>query len=220
MLAVSSTGRKLVMALTGQLMFVFLIAHMIGNSTIYFGRLNAYAASLHALPFLLWPFRICMATTLSFHIFFGAILTIENKAAKPRGYVVSSRQNATFSGRNMIWTGVLIGAFLAYHLMHFTLQVVEPASSAFRNHDALNMPDVVQMLVRSFQQADIAFLYGVAAAVLMLHLSHGIQSSFQTMGLNNDRTMPVFMKGGWAAAVFVFFGYAAIPAAIILGMVR
>ncbi len=120
------------MAVTGQMMILFVIVHLLGNTTIYFSNLNAYAAALHALPVLLWMIRLFMVAMLCLHIYFGIVVTLENKKAKPQSYAVTNHLSTTFAGRNMIWTGSLIGAFLVYHLLHFTFQVIDPAVSAIR----------------------------------------------------------------------------------------
>lgn len=216
----STVGRKILMAVTGQMMILFVIIHLLGNTTIYFNNLNAYAAALHALPVLLWMIRLFMVAMLCLHIYFGIVVTLENKKAKPQSYAVTNHLSTTFAGRNMIWTGALIGAFLVYHLLHFTIQVIDPAVSAINNTDALGRPDVLMMVVRSFQDMGIASLYVTSVAGLLLHLSHGIQSSFQTWGLNNDRTLPVFVKAGTITAVILFLGYAAIPVVIVAGLLK
>jgi len=216
----STVGRKILMAVTGQMMLLFVIIHLLGNTTIYFSSLNAYAAALHALPALLGMIRLFMVAMLCFHIYFGIVVTLENKKAKPQSYAVTNHLSTSFAGRNMIWTGSLIGAFLVYHLLHFTFQIVDPSAAAVRNPDALGRPDVLLMVVRSFQDIGIVSLYVTSVAGLLLHLSHGIQSSFQTWGLNTDRSLPVFVKAGTATAVILFLGYAAIPIVIVAGFLK
>ena len=220
MFPTSTVGRKILMAVTGQMMILFVIIHLLGNTTIYFSNLNAYAAALHALPVLLWMIRLFMVAMLCLHIYFGIVVTLENKKAKPQSYAVTNHLSTTFAGRIMIWTGTLIGAFLLYHLLHFTFQVIDPAVSAINNPDFLGRPDVLMMVVRSFHDMGIVSLYVTSVAGLLLHLSHGIQSSFQTWGLNNDRTLPVFEKAGLATAVVLFLAYAAIPVSIVVGIVK
>ncbi len=220
MFPTSTVGRKILMAFTGQMMLLFVIIHLLGNTTIYFSNLNAYAAALHALPVLLWMIRLFMAAMLCLHVYFGIVVTLENKKAKPESYAVTNHLSNTFAGRNMIWTGSLIGAFLVYHLLHFTFQIIDPAVSAIHNTDSLGRPDVLMMVVRSFHDSGIVSLYVTSVAGLLLHLSHGIQSSFQTWGLNNDRTLPVFVTAGTTTAVVLFLGYAAIPVSILMGILK
>ena len=220
LLPTSSVGRKLVMAATGQLIFLFVIVHVLGNATIYFGLLNAYAAHLKALPPLLWSFRLGLIILFAFHIFYGIVLTLENNAAKPQSYVFRNDLSATVAGRNMIWTGAVIGSFLIYHLLHFTIQVTNPSVAAARHLDSLGRPDVFTMVVKSFQNFGIAFVYLLSMTALWLHLSHGIQSSFQTWGLTSDNSLPIIKRVGAIAAVILFIAYIAVPVVIATGIVK
>jgi succinate dehydrogenase / fumarate reductase cytochrome b subunit len=218
----STVGRKLLMAITGVMLLCFIIIHVLGNSTIYFGWLNAYAEHLHALPPLVWAFRIVMLLLFAVHVYFGILLSLENSAARPQAYAVKKDRRATFAGKNMIWTGVVVAAFLVYHLLHFTLHVTNPAISAGvgGNVDALGRPDVLKMVVLSFQQAGIAAVYIIAMIALALHLSHGALSFFQTLGMNSDKTIEVFEKIGVTVAVILFIGYASIPIAVYVGILK
>jgi len=222
LLPTSTVGRKLLMALTGQFMIIYVLAHVLGNSTIYSGAINAYAEGLRHWPFVivLWSSRFLLLFSIILHACSGIIITLENRKAKPEAYAITSRLSATFAGRNMIWTGALIGAFLVYHLLHFTVQAIHPQFSASRHSDALGRPDVFMMVLRSFQQTGIVSFYILSVSGLLLHLSHGIQSSFQTWGLNNERSFPVITRGGLIAAVALFFGYAAIPVVIVMGVLK
>lgn len=216
----STVGRKIVMAITGLAMLCFVTIHAIGNSTIYFGWLNAYAEHLHALPPLVWIFRLILFTMFLLHAIYGIQLTLENRTAKPRAYAVRKDLSTTFASKNMIWTGLLIAAFLIYHLLHFTLQVTNPEISADSNMDSMGRPDVFMMVVLSFQKLFISLIYILAMIALALHLSHGIQSFLQTLGLSNERIMPAVIKAGTVAAVILLLGYISIPIVIIMGIVK
>ncbi|HEY6874035.1 MAG TPA: succinate dehydrogenase cytochrome b subunit [Geobacteraceae bacterium] len=210
----STVGRKILMAITGQLMVLFVVVHLLGNSTIFFGGLNAYAEHLHALPPLVWIFRLVMLTFLVVHGFYGIQISMENSSANPKGYAVNNKLKASFSSENMIWTGVLIFFFIVYHLLHFTVRVM-PDVAAF----AGQVPgDVFGMVVTSFSHAAIALIYVAAMVALFLHLKHGIQSFFQTMGWNSDRTLPVIVKIGAVVAVIFLIGYSSIPVSILTGI--
>jgi succinate dehydrogenase / fumarate reductase cytochrome b subunit len=216
----NSVSKKILMAITGQLMVLFVIFHLLGNSTIYFSRLNAYAERLHALWPLLWPFRLFLFAMLSIHVFFGIKLYLENRSAKPQSYAVGKSLSATFASKNMIWTGLLIGAFLLYHLLHFTIQVINPVISASVSSDAMGRPDVFRMVVLSFKDIFISLIYLFAMIALALHLSHGMQSSFQTLGLNTEAALPVITKTGTIFAIVLFIGYISIPVVIFLGILK
>jgi succinate dehydrogenase / fumarate reductase cytochrome b subunit len=218
----STVGRKLIMAITGAFMVLFVVIHLLGNSSVYVGPdgINSYASKLHGLGPFVWIFRMVMLILLSLHVILGIQLTLENNAARPRQYAVRKTLRTTFAGKTMIWTGLLIAAFLIYHLLHFTIQVTNPAISSQMNSDVTGRPDVYRMVVLSFKNSAIVAVYGLAMVGLGLHLSHGIQSFFQTFGLNTDRTMPVVTKGGVLAAIVLFAGYVAIPVIIVLGLLK
>jgi len=216
----STVGKKILMAVTGQAMIFFVIIHVIGNSTIFFDGLNAYAEKLHSLPALVWLTRLIMLSLFCIHVFFSIQVTLENWKAKPEKYAVQKHLQSTFASRNMIWSGVIIGLFLIYHLLHFTFQIISPALAAVSNLDGLGRPDVTHMVISGFQNLFISLIYLFAIVALMLHLIHGIQSSFQTLGLNNDRTLPLIIKTGAVAAMVLFLGYISIPAFIFLNIVK
>jgi succinate dehydrogenase / fumarate reductase cytochrome b subunit len=215
-------GRKIVMAVSGAMMVLFVVAHFLGNISLFAGPggINAYAVKLHELFPVLWTYRLVMITLLSLHVYYGIQLTLENNKAKPGGYAVRKNLRATFAGRNMIWTGSIVGLFLFYHLLQFTFQVFDPGISATRNLDALGRPDVFRMVMLSFRKSLVAAVYIVGVIALGLHLIHGIQGLFQTFGLNNEKTMPVIEKSGTFAAVILLLGYMAIPLVILLGILK
>lgn len=218
----STVGRKIVMAVSGFMLVLFIVAHLLGNTSVFAGPdgINAYAARLHDLWPLVWGYRLVMVFFFCLHVFFGVQLTLENYRAKPESYAVRKSLSATFAGKSMIWTGLVIGAFLVYHLLHFTFQVTNPEISASRNIDAAGRPDVFHMIVFSFGKSLISFAYIGALISLGLHLIHGIQSSFQTLGLNSERTFPVITKSGTIAALVIFLGYVAIPLIILAGILK
>ncbi len=210
----STVGRKVLMAITGQLMVLFVIVHLLGNSSIFIGPdgINAYAKHLHDLGPLVWVFRLVMLTFLVVHGIYGVIVTLENSAASPAKYGVYKKLNVNFAGNNMIWTGLLLLAFIVYHLLHFTARVT-PGMTL--QNDLQGRFDVFSMVVSSFQHGTIALIYVVAMIVLFLHLFHGIQSFFQTMGWNNDRSRPVISTVGRVISVVFLLGYSSIPVVIL-----
>ena len=216
----SSVGRKVLLSITGLMMILFVVLHLIGNSTIYFHLLNAYSEHLHALPALIWAYRVFMLTVLSAHIFFSIQLTLENSEAKPLAYVCKRNLSATFASRNMIWTGTIIGIYLVYHLLNFTVQVINPEFAARQHADALGRPDVYEMVVRNFQNFFISVSYIFAMTALALHLAHGIQSLFQTLGLNSEKTVPLIIKAGAITAIILSLGYISIPVLVLTGVLK
>lgn len=215
----SSVGRKILMSVTGQLLIIFILIHLIGNSTIFFGPngINAYAEHLHSLPPLVWGFRLFMLAAIGVHIIYGVQLTLENKAANPGAYAVKKNLKATFASENMIWTGLALLAFIVYHLLQFTVHVTPDIVIGL---DSVNRPDVFNMIVTSFSNGLIALVYAAAMVMLFLHLSHGIQSFVQTMGWNNEKTLPAFGTGGKVVAAFLMVAYISIPAVILTGILK
>ncbi len=223
----SSIGRKILMAITGQLMVLFAVVHLLGNSSIFGwlnGGINAYAEHLHSMPLpIIIGFRLVMLAMVCVHIWFGIQLTIENRGGRPQQYAVKSTQKATFASENMIWTGSLLGLFLLYHLAHFTFQCINPETSALKNLVPLHnemVPNVLGMVVTGFKNFFVSFIYVGAMVALFLHLSHGIQSFFQTMGWSCDKSQPLLVKFGTLVALGLFLGYVTIPLTIFAGILK
>lgn len=216
----NSVGRKLAMALTGQLLLAFLLAHAVGNSTLWVGRINAYAAHLHAVPPAAWVFRAVMLALLGLHVWQGVALTLENRAAKGRAYAVTRHERATVASRSMVWTGLAIAGFLLYHVLHLTLQVIHPEAAAAAHPDAAGRPDVQGMLVGGFRHGATTAVYAAGMVALGVHLFHGIGSSVQTFGLNGPRSFAWLERCGFVTAIVLAAAFLVIPAAIFLGLVR
>lgn len=210
----SVVGRKVFMAITGQCMVLFAVVHMLGNSSIFVGPdgLNAYAKHLHDLGPLVWLFRGGLLALVSVHIFYGIQLTLENNAANPTGYAVKKQLKATFASSTMIWTGLILACFIAFHILHFTARVTP---GVVQGVDALGRFDVFTMVVSAFKNGGLVAIYLAAMVALYLHLSHGIQSFFQTMGWNTDRTQCSITAIGTAVAFILLAGYAVIPLSIM-----
>jgi succinate dehydrogenase / fumarate reductase, cytochrome b subunit len=212
----STVGRKILMAVTGFLLLLFLCIHFLGNSLIYFGLINAYGESLHSMPLLVWAARIGMVVLLAVHIFFGIKLTLENWAARPQAYAVKKEMRANLASKTMIWTGLAIAFFLVYHLFHFTVRITNPDISS--GIDAMGRLDVFKMITLSFKNVLISGVYIAALIALCLHIFHGIQSLVQTFGLNSDKSLPRIENAGRGIAIVLFLGYVSIPLAIIIGL--
>jgi len=212
-----SIGRKAVVAVTGLCMVLFVVVHLLGNSTIFAGPdgINAYAEKLHGLGPFVWAFRLVMLCLLALHVIFAVLLTLENSAANPGKYAVKKMLKANFASETMIWTGLLLLAFLVYHLLQFTVRITP---DIVLGNDAKNRVDVFTMVFTSFRITPIALIYVAAMVTLFLHLSHGIQSIFQSIGLNNDKTMPQFTLLGKLLSALFLIGYSAIPVLILAGI--
>lgn len=216
----TSIGRKIVMAVTGLCMVLFAVVHLIGNSTIFVGPsgINAYAEHLHSMPLpIIMIFRAVMLALFVVHVVYGIQLTIENRGGRPSEYAVKATRKATFASENMIWTGLILFAFIVYHLLHFTFRVTPGLTLV---NDATGHFNVFAMVASSFASFAGAGLYAAAMAVLFLHLFHGIQSLFQTFGLANGETLPKITTAGKLVALVLFAGFVAIPLSILFGIIK
>ena len=209
----TTVGKKFVMAVTGIALLGFVFVHMLGNLQLFAGpaKLNAYAAFLHGNLKILWTFRILILVSVLWHVLIAVQLTLRNWANRPRKYQVVKYREADVSSRTMIYGGIFLVAFVAYHLAQLTLGAVGPT------FDAKN---VYGNVVAGFQVWWIALFYIVGMVFLGLHLYHGAWSMFQTLGLNH----PLYNRlRRWFAvgfAVVVTAGNIAMPLAVLAGVVR
>ncbi len=218
-----SIGRKAVMAVTGLLMVVFLIGHLLGNMTIFKGAagINAYAEGLHKLQPVVWGNRIVMGIAVVLHIILAIQVTLENWGAKPDKYAVSKSLRATFASKNMIWTGLIVGAFVAYHLLQFTIRVTP---GLVLQTEVLpgggERFDVYAMVIAGLASAAVAGIYVVAMLAVFFHLTHGIQSLFQTSGLTNAVMLPRYGVVGKLLSAIFLIGFGSIPVVILLQILK
>ena len=216
----SSIDKKFFMAVTGLILFGFVVVHMLGNLQIFLGQdaLNAYAEHLQELPFLLWPARVFLLLTLMIHMSTAAQLAFENKSARPIGYVHEDTVQASFASRTMMMSGLIIFAFIVFHLLHFTFDKIHPEFCDLK--DSKGRDDVYSMVVLSFRDPLIAGSYVAAMAVLCLHLSHGLSSFCQSLGFNNENLRTKIKWIGYTLAVIIFIGNTSMPLAALLGFLK
>ncbi len=207
------------MAITGLVLVGFVMGHLAGNLFIFVGpeALNAYALKLQKLGPLLWVMRGVLLFCLVVHMATAIRLVIENRKARPVPYAANNHGNTTVAGRSMALTGMLVFAYIVFHLMHFTLRVTHPEFAHLK--DALGHHDVYTMVVLGFQDWAVSGVYLVALLLLALHLNHGVGSLVQTLGLNNERTIVKVKRAGQAFSVLLFIGYSSIPVAVLMGWV-
>jgi succinate dehydrogenase / fumarate reductase, cytochrome b subunit len=215
----SSLGSKYLMALTGLGLTGFVIAHMLGNLQVFLGRdaLNSYAAALKHMGGLLWIARAGLLAIFVLHIIYGIKLALANHEARPVPYHFKQYREATLASRTMIWTGLVILAFVLFHLAHFTFFLVNSGFSEL--HDAQGRHDVYAMTILGFRNPVISLLYVVAMALLAFHLSHGFQSLFQSLGLNHPRWLSAIRGTSLGLAVVIFVGNSAMPLAVLFRLV-
>ena len=215
----STIGAKVVMGVTGAMLVGFVIMHMLGNLQVFLGQdaLNGYAKSLHDLGGLLWVARLGLIGAVVLHIASGLRLAALNNAARPVKYAHETTVKATFASRYMRMSGLVLLAFIVYHLAHFTLGLTHPEHKAMV--DAMGRPDVYSMVVLGFQQPVVSIAYIVAMVLLWFHLNHGASSLFKSLGLRHSKYNSMLDKVGPAVATLVVGGNIAMPLAILAGII-
>lgn len=212
----SPVGAKALMAVTGLMLSGFLLGHIAGNLLIYAGpdALNAYAEGLRKFPALLWVARIGLLAAFFGHLGLAIYVTRSNRAARPVRYSFNNTVQATIASRSMLLTGLLIFAFVVFHLAHFTWRNTDPTIAAMGEFE------VYQMIVYAFKQPLVSATYLIAMAAIGLHLSHGLASVFQTLGLNHPRYNKL-VRGSAPIVGFAIAGlFASIPLSIYLGFIK
>ena len=216
----SSIGSKVIMALTGLGLILFVIIHMTGNLQMFLGQeaMNNYAVTLRKVPLLLWIARLGIISFFVFHVFDGVRLKMQNRAARPQGYVRPNTVRASFASRTMVVSGLLILGFLIYHLLHFTLGVTDPAR--FAMHDAQGRHDVYNMVVFGFQNVFVAGGYVLAIVLLFSHLSHGAASWLQSLGWHHPKINTLAEIIAPAVTWLVCLGFISVPLGVIFGLIK
>lgn len=217
------------MAITGLGLFGFVIVHMLGNLQIFLGPdvINTYAAFLKSKPAVLWPARLILLFLVVLHIWSAIRLSAENRRARPIPYGEYQVVAASYASRTMLMSGLIIFAFVIYHLLHFTVTVPAvnllpaqpgfPAADFEMLKDGANRPDVYRMMILGFSSVWVSGFYIFAMALLCTHLSHGVRSMFQSLGLKNERNASSIDRFAAVSAVLIFIGNCSIPAAVLLG---
>jgi succinate dehydrogenase / fumarate reductase cytochrome b subunit len=211
-------GKKIVMAITGVVLIVFVIGHMIGNLKIFAGSnaIDTYARFLReagtpelSYGQLLWVVRIVLLACVALHITAAVQLTQINRAARPIGYGVKRDIETTWAARTMRWGGVLLVGFVIFHLLHLTGGVVGFRPGQFKDLA------VYQNVLAAFAVWPAAVFYVAAIGVLCLHLSHGIWSMLQTLGWNTARNEAKLRVLSRMIGIVVFVGFASVPVAVM-----
>jgi succinate dehydrogenase / fumarate reductase, cytochrome b subunit len=217
----SSVGKKFIVALTGVVLIVFVVGHLIGNLQIFLGPdwINSYSEHLHQLGPLLWLIRIFLLVIVIVHISVTIQLAIANRRARPTAYARNEYVKASFSSRHMVVSGVIVLCFIIFHLLHFTVRGIDPRFPLLKP-DPLNRYDVYSMMVYGFQNIYVSAFYVIGLFLLTLHLSHGASSFFQSLGLNDKKISPLLTFWGQIFAWLIFVAYISIPIAVLLGLVK
>ena len=217
----SSIGKKIIVAVTGVILIGFIVGHLLGNLQIFLGPeyINSYAEKLRALGVFLWVIRAFLLVTVLLHIYFTIRLALDNRRARPVAYSQKEIVKATFASRSMTLSGLLLLAFIIYHIAHFTVRVADPRFQLLKA-DPLNRYDVYSMMIFGFQNALVSAFYIVAMFLLALHLSHGSSSFFQSLGLSDKKLAPKLARWGRLFSWTIFVGYISMPVAVLLGVLK
>ena len=213
------------MAASGFALFLFVIAHLLGNLQIFLGpdQINRYGHFLQTTPELLWPARVVLLVLVLVHIVSAIKLSQENKAARPVAYQNYQVVAASYASRTMLMSGLIVLAFIIYHLLHFTAQVqyVNLTGQNFVDYmDPQKRHDVYKMMVVGFSKPLVSLFYVIGVGLLCLHLSHGVSSMFQSLGWKNKYYGAFLDKLAKVISWILFLGYISIPVAILAGIVK
>ena len=209
----STLGKKVLMAVTGIILFGFVLGHMLGNLQIYLGeeQLNHYAELLQANQPLLWAVRSVLIFSVAVHIVAAVQVWLRNRSARPVKYRVFKPPAVDYAARTMVWSGPIIALFIVFHLLDLTVGSANP--------DFIR-GDVYHNVIASFSQPLVALVYIAANLMLAFHLYHGLWSLFQTFGWDHPRFGPWRRTAAVFFAVLIGAGNISIPLAVLTGVVR
>ncbi|EYF04492.1 succinate dehydrogenase cytochrome b subunit [Chondromyces apiculatus] len=206
-------GKKIAMALSGVVLFGYVVIHMAGNLQLFAGReqINDYAAKLHSSAPVLWGARAVLLTAVIVHIYTAIALTRLSYAARPDGYRKKGHRHSNLPARTMLWSGMVLAAFIVFHLLHLTTGTAHPQFQDLKPYD--NM-------VAGFQMPVVALFYVISVVLLGAHLYHGAWSMFQSLGISHPRYTPALRKFAVVFAFLLTVGFAVVPLAVLFGVVR
>src|SRR5512141_2033921 len=213
----SSVGKKIVMAITGIVLSLFVLGHMAGNLQAFLpngpAALDHYGAFLRELLHGtgIWFVRAGLLLAVGLHIWSYLGLTQKSWAARPNGYKVTDYEEATFASRSMRWTGPILAVFIVYHILHMTTGTLHPNFVEGR---------VYQNLVVGLAPVAVALFYLVAMGCLAFHLWHGAWSMLQTLGLSHPKYDPWRKRLAFVFTILVAGGFALVPIAVLAGWLK
>jgi succinate dehydrogenase / fumarate reductase cytochrome b subunit len=213
-------GKKAVMAITGVMLFGYVIAHLLGNLQIYSSdpeQINRYAAFLHnpSNAMALWGARLILLAAVVMHIVSSAQLWNLNREARPQRYQKKADVPTSYAARTMVWSGPIVAAFVIFHVLHLTAGAVLPLRDV--GGSAIT-PDVRYNVISGFQNIWVALFYIFAMILLCMHLYHGLWSMFQSMGISHPRYTPKLKQGAKIVAILIAIGNCSIPIAVMTGL--
>nr|WP_269058891.1 succinate dehydrogenase cytochrome b subunit [Catellatospora paridis] len=218
----STVGLKVIMAISGAALVLFLLLHMIGNLKIFFGAeaFDHYAHWLREIgaPLLphsgfLWIQRVGLLVALAMHVWSAAVLTIRARKARPVKYAHRKPVQGSYAARTMRWGGVIVFLFVVYHILDLTTRTFNPVADTSQANAA-----VVQGFAPD--RWYVTAFYVLAVLTLGFHLNHGIWSGLQTLGVSNARRERVLKGTAFAVAFVTCAGFLVVPFAVLTGLVK
>lgn len=211
----TTVGKKAIMAVTGIILFGFVVGHLAGNLQIYQGpqKLDHYAEFLRSMGGLLWGTRILLFVSVILHIWAAFQLWLLQREARPVQYVKKANLNSTYASRTMYWSGPIVAAFVIFHVLHFTTGTVHPGGEFVA-------AKVYQNVVTGFQFWPVSAFYIIAMILLCLHLYHGLWSMIQSLGFSHPVYTPIIQNIAKVLAVMIAVGNISIPVAVLLGYIK
>ncbi len=215
----SSIGKKIIVAVTGAILAAFLLGHLSGNLLMYVGAeaFNDYAKFLHSMLHGagVWIARIVLLTCLGLHVAATICLVKANKAAKGQTYENQQTNVASGSSRIMIWSGFTILAFVIFHILHYTTR-----STSDKLKQLGDAGDAYQMVIEGFKSFPVSLFYIIAISLLCSHLSHGVASIFQTLGLRTRKNAAFINALAKGYTAIIWLGFISIPLAVLFGIIK
>ena len=211
----TTIGKKAIMAVTGAILFGFVVAHLLGNLQIFLSpeKINHYSAELRALPILLWGARITLLISVGLHIWSSFQLSLLQREARPIQYIKKANLHSTYASRTMAWSGPIILAFIIFHLLHFTFGAVHPGGP-------FDERNVYNNVVTGFRVWPVSLFYIIAMIMLCYHLYHGLWSMFQSLGFSHPVYTPWLRRFAKVVAILIAVGNISIPVAVLAGFIK
>jgi succinate dehydrogenase / fumarate reductase cytochrome b subunit len=216
----SLVSKKIFLGFSGLILLSFIVGHLLGNMSMFVGQeaINAYAYFLHKNKGPVNMARIFLLINLVTHIYFSINLTLINNAASKTAYAVQKNIQTSLASKTMIYSGLIIFAFLIYHLLHFTFGFINPDSYGLI--DNKNRTDVYTMVVHGFSNGYISIIYITSLSFLGLHLSHAFFSVCQTFSITSTKNSIHKSKQiSKIIACVIFLGYVMIPISVFFKII-
>ena len=211
----STTGKKVVMAVSGTILFGFVIGHMVGNLQAFEGaaKYNAYGHFVHSIPEGLYAVRAGLLFAVALHIWAATGLALKNNLARPVSYAAKRNVNSSYASRTMYWSGPILLAFIIFHLLHLTAGIVHPGNGFIDG-------DVYHNVVAGFSVWYVSAWYIFSMILLGLHLRHGVWSMTQSLGFNKPQYTPLLKKTALFFAIIITAGFISLPLGVLARIIQ